>query len=115
MIFVLHSDASFLADLRRGLEPQWPVVVTSLWSEVAGRLVHAGADDVLVTDVDMPTISGAELARIVQRYNPDLRVVFFTDQAEAVPEGAGAVVPRSGGLPLLVATLRQLQGERPSS
>lgn len=103
-VFVLLSDPASAAALRPALGPR--VVVSSLWSELAPRLIHASPGDVLITEVEMPAICGVELARVVRRYNPDLRIVFYTTRPHEVPpELAEAVIARAEGEALLLEAL----------
>lgn len=43
--------------------------------------------DILFLDVDMETVSGMELARIVRRHRKDAVIVFITNYIEYAPEG----------------------------
>ena len=73
--------------------------------------------DVLVTDVVMPRMNGAELARQAQRIRPDLKVLFVSGH----PERAGAGVDPAGATNLLMkpftadtlaARIKELIGQR---
>ncbi len=106
-MFLLLSDEATCAALLSAVGPR--AVASSLWSELAPRLIHASPDDVLITEVEMPALSGVELARVVRRYNPGLRIVFYTARPHEVPpELAEAVVARSEGEALLLEALERL-------
>jgi CheY-like chemotaxis protein len=48
---------------------------------------HAGRLDVLLTDLLLPGLSGAELAKRLQKARPDLRVVYMSGYTEdSLPE-----------------------------
>jgi two-component system response regulator DesR len=61
-----------------GLERDIEVVATAPDGESALRLVREHTPDVLVTDIEMPGMSGIELAAIVRRDQPKTRVVIVT-------------------------------------
>lgn len=57
---------------------------------------HAGAIDLLLTDLIMPRMGGRELARRMRRGQPDLPVLFMSGYDEAGPEDAehGELLPK---------------------
>ena len=61
-----------------GLERDIEVVATAPDGENALRLVREHTPDVLVTDIEMPGMSGIELASAVRRDLPKTRVVIVT-------------------------------------
>ena len=61
-----------------GLERDIEVVATAPDGENALRLVREHTPDVLVTDIEMPGMSGIELAAAVRRDLPKTRVVIVT-------------------------------------
>nr|MDT0664526.1 response regulator [Micromonospora sp. DSM 115978] len=50
-------------------------------AEAALTLLHPAAWDILITDVDLPTLSGLEIQRRVRQTAPDLPVVIVTAHA----------------------------------
>jgi len=77
---------------------------------------HGLAFDVLATDVDMPRLSGIELARQLTLRRPDLRVLFFSGSSQEKLEGPESCVADSRFLQkpfpaeALFAALRALLG-----
>jgi PAS domain S-box-containing protein len=75
--------------------------------------------DLLATDVDMPRLSGTELARRLTGRHAELPVLFFSGSAQEQLEGPGSCVPDSRFLQkpfsaeALFAALRALLGPSP--
>jgi two-component system cell cycle sensor histidine kinase/response regulator CckA len=73
--------------------------------------------DVVLTDVVMPAMGGAELARELRERRPDLRVVFMsgytqgTLELSSMDEAATRFLPKPFTADQLVGTLRELIGE----
>jgi two-component system cell cycle sensor histidine kinase/response regulator CckA len=73
--------------------------------------------DVVLTDVVMPTMGGAELARVLRERCPDLRVVFMsgytqgTLEPSAMDGNSTRFLPKPFTADQLVGTLRELVGE----
>ena len=72
--------------------------------------------DVVLTDVVMPIMGGAELARVLRERRPDLRVVFMsgytqgTLELSSMDEAATRFLPKPFTADQLVGTLRELIG-----
>ena len=72
------------------------------------------AVDVVLTDVVMPTMGGAELARLLREQRPNLRVVFMsgytqgTLELSTMDEAATRFLPKPFTADQLVGTLREL-------
>jgi CheY-like chemotaxis protein len=75
--------------------------------------------DLLATDVDMPRLSGTELARRLTTLRAELPVLFFSGSAQEQLEGPGSCVPDSRFLQkpfsaeALFGALRALLGPSP--
>jgi two-component system cell cycle sensor histidine kinase/response regulator CckA len=73
--------------------------------------------DVVLTDVVMPSMGGADLVRSLRETRPDLRVVFMSGYTQgtleiaAVDEAATRFLPKPFTADQLVGTLRELIGE----
>ncbi|ANY85344.1 histidine kinase (plasmid) [Microvirga ossetica] len=76
---IRSSTAEMLADLGH-------TVIQAADAAAALRALEANSIDILVTDVGLPDLSGAELARRVLQTRPDLSVVFATGD-EAMSAG----------------------------
>ena len=65
------------------LEPDLEVIGTAPDGEAAWREVQRLKPDVLVTDIEMPGLSGLELAQRIQRHELPIKVVIVTTFARA--------------------------------
>jgi len=65
------------------LEPDIDVVATAADGEEAWRVLQQAKPDLLVTDIEMPGLTGLELAQRVQRYELACKVVIVTTFARA--------------------------------
>jgi two-component system, cell cycle sensor histidine kinase and response regulator CckA len=70
---------------------------------------HPGAIDLLVTDVIMPGMDGAAVARKIQEARPDLKVLFLSGYADSVIAPKGVLDPEVNFLakPFTMAALGQ--------
>lgn len=68
------------------LESEGHQVVAMATGELAHEWLAQRQPDVLFADVNLPGIGGAELARLAQQANPDLRILLTS--GEAVPDPA---------------------------
>lgn len=66
-----------------GLEPDIEVLGASADGEAAWRDLQRLSPDVLVTDIEMPGLTGLELAQRIQRHGLPMRVVIATTFARA--------------------------------
>ncbi|QDH71174.1 response regulator transcription factor [Marilutibacter alkalisoli] len=66
-----------------GLEDDIEVVAAVAEGEAAWRALQRHAPDILVTDIEMPGLTGLELAQRVQRHELKTRVVIVTTFARA--------------------------------
>src|SRR6056297_8254 len=86
--------------------------------DAANALVHLATElpDVVVTDLEMPEISGLELVETLQRDYPHLPAILITAQGsealavQALRRGAAAYVPKNMLGMLLNATIRDVLG-----
>jgi len=65
------------------LEPDIDVIGSAADGEEAWRAVQQSKPDLLVTDIEMPGITGLELAQRVQRYELPTKVIIVTTFARA--------------------------------
>jgi hypothetical protein len=74
-------------------------VVTAAGGDEALELVHAGTEpDLLLTDVVMPGMSGAELARRLRSLQPKLPVLYMSGYTDDVLQPAELAEPRTSFL-----------------
>ena len=84
---LLVEDEPLIRELSRDmLERQgYRVILASNAKEAEQLSGSAGSFDLLITDVVMPNITGAELARRLRAANPGLKVLFISGYAEDPP------------------------------
>ncbi len=83
---VRHLTERVLRELRYGV-----VVCTGAAQALREAQRHAGAIDVLLTDVVMPDMNGRELAEAISERFPDIRVLFVSGYTEDVLGKHGVV------------------------
>jgi len=92
-VVVVDDDHRTLTDLAGMLEEAGFVVSTATSGDDALEVVGHGVADVVVTDVNMPGMSGFDLIRELHRVRPDLRVLVMTSK----PTPAGQQVATEFG------------------
>jgi CheY-like chemotaxis protein len=81
---------------------------------------HAGPIDVLVTDLNLPGTSGAELCRAIRVLRPDLRVIYISGLPKdiAVSKGLidadGLLVKKPFTSAILIEALQSALNEQPT-
>ena len=100
-------------------EPDMCVVGEAENGQVAVRLVRELKPDIVIMDLMMPVLSGAEATRIIREENPGVRVVVLTtfgssaELALAVRNGAAATLLKDTETSDLVNVLRRVhEGKR---
>nr|WP_277420157.1 response regulator transcription factor [Xanthomonas sp.] len=97
-----------------GLESDIDVVAAAADGEAAWRALQAHAPDLLVTDIEMPGLTGLELAQRVQRRQLPIRVVIVTTFARpgflrrALDAGVGGYLLKDAPPERLVEAIRQV-------
>ena len=66
-----------------GLEPDIEVLGSAADGETAWRMLQQLQPDILVTDIEMPGLSGLELAQRIARHELPIKVVIVTTFARA--------------------------------
>ena len=95
-------------------EPDMEVVGEADNGEVAVRLAQELRPDIVILDLMMPKVDGAEATRRIRADDPDVRIVILTtfgnaaELAVAVRNGASAVLLKDTPTRRLVATLRKV-------
>ena len=120
-VFVVEDQAAILALVHRTLVGAGYDVRTAANGEAALAALEHGVPDLLLTDVVMPGMSGAELGRRMRERHPRLRVVYMSghpyelrqEQDLAEPD---AVLRKPFTTDELLAVLaRALHGEAPAA
>lgn len=85
---LLVEDEPLIRELSRDmLERQgYRVILASNAGEAELMAYSAGSFDLLITDVAMPNITGAELARRLRAAHPGLKVLYISGYADSPPE-----------------------------
>ena len=101
-VFIVDDHPVFRQGLRDVLEtdPELNVVGEAADGEVAIELVHEINPDVILMDINLPTINGLQVTRKIKSQLPDVKVIMITgyDDAEqvfhALRSGASAYCPK---------------------
>lgn len=77
-ILVVDDEPSVLAVCRGFLESRNYTVDTASNAELAMALFEPGRFNLVITDINMPSISGVELARWIKELEPEIPVIILT-------------------------------------
>ena len=97
-----------------GLEPDIEVLAAAADGESAWREVQRGVPDILVTDIEMPGLTGLELAQRIHRHQLATRVVIVTTFARpgflrrALDAGVAGYLLKDAPADRLVEAVRQV-------
>ncbi|MCI2262215.1 MULTISPECIES: response regulator transcription factor [Xanthomonas] len=97
-----------------GLEADLDVVASAADGEAAWRALQAQSPDLLVTDIEMPGLSGLELAQRIQRQQLPVRVIIVTTFARpgflrrALDAGVGGYLLKDAPPQRLIEAIRQV-------
>ncbi|MCC4589543.1 response regulator transcription factor [Xanthomonas sacchari] len=97
-----------------GLEADLDVVASAADGEAAWRALQAHSPDLLVTDIEMPGLSGLELAQRIQRQQLPVRVIIVTTFARpgflrrALDAGVGGYLLKDAPPQRLIDAIRQV-------
>lgn len=96
-VLVVEDTASLRELLYEGLQMKGYTVVTAANGTEAVDLAeqHSGPIDLLITDIVMPNMSGAELAQKVAAVRPDIRILFMSGYADDTLAEQGAFDPQT--------------------
>lgn len=119
-VLVVDDEPGFLATVAASLELEGLEVETAASGYAALALLRTGSYDAVLTDVQMPAMSGVDLLRETRRIAPKLPVTVMTANpanpaaADAVSEGAFELVVKPFRIEDMVATLRRSVASRPA-
>ena len=79
-ILLVEDEPAILAACQRMLEREGHTILAARDGAEALRIagVHLGKIDLVVTDVDLPTLSGPELYERLRPYRPNARVLYMS-------------------------------------
>jgi EAL domain-containing protein (putative c-di-GMP-specific phosphodiesterase class I)/ActR/RegA family two-component response regulator len=89
-VLVVDDDPAFLRLYARQLEAEGFAVERTSDPRAAVEILRGGRIDVVVTDLEMPSMSGIDLLRAAHELDPELPVLIVTGSPE-VPSAAAAV------------------------
>ncbi|MER7754691.1 response regulator transcription factor [Kitasatospora sp. NPDC097643] len=118
-VLVVDDDAAIRRTLERGLRLSGFAVSVAADGEAALGSVAAAGPDVLVLDVSMPGISGAEVCRTLRARGDDVPVLMLSaldepaDRVAGLQAGADDYLVKPFALEELVLRLRALLRRRP--
>jgi DNA-binding NtrC family response regulator len=113
-LLLADDEPALLTLFRKVLEQAGFEVVTASDGADALATVHRGEIDLLVTDIEMPHMTGIELLRLVRQQVPTLPVIIMTGGSalKTAPAAAGLGVTQFLLKPVLpqqlVTTVRQV-------
>lgn len=96
-VLLAEDEAGVRAPLRRILVARGYSVLEAANGREAYEIAraHQGGIDLLLTDVVMPEMGGAELARRLREERPGIRVLFITGFSREAVAGHGVLAPDS--------------------
>ncbi|WP_157068776.1 response regulator [Sandaracinus amylolyticus] len=89
-VLVVDDEIEILESLRRTLRGESYRLVTTTSPHEALESVRAGEVDVVISDIDMPEMSGIELVAEIRRVAPDVVRVLLTGDA-SLPSALSAI------------------------
>jgi len=101
------------------LEPDLDVIGSAANGEEAWTLIERDKPDVLVTDIEMPRLSGLELAQRIRERGVDCKVIILTTFARsgflrrALDAGVGGYLLKDAPADQLAEALRKVHAELP--
>ncbi len=112
-VVLVHSHFLFLEGLRHNLIalPEFRIVGNATHGQQAIQVVSESEPDILVMDVDLPGVSGLEVARVIKRNHPHVSIVLLSASMEshyivkAMRAGISAWLPRNTSWDVLHDTL----------
>lgn len=115
-ILIVDDDVLILRTLARLLRharPSWELVMATNAADALALLARASVD-VLVTDMVMPGMPGAELIELVRATHPNVRCIVHSTRAHGVPASvmteAVAVLQKPVSMKVFVAAIEGALG-----
>lgn len=115
-IVLVDDNESILKALREylGLHQGLEVAGTTNSARNAIDLIEFVQPDLVITDLNMPEVSGLELTRQLRQAHPDLAIIVLTGTETpqhrklALDAGANAFIGKMSALTSLVSTIQEL-------
>jgi len=118
-VLVVEDDAAVREALATALAHDVRAVLSAADGPEALEIVRREAIDVVLADLDLPALSGIEVARQVKRIQPQARVVLVTawpgrlDDATLAEAGIDRVIDKPVGVEEVLSVLDAVLGRRP--
>ncbi|WP_242097111.1 PAS domain-containing protein [Sphingomonas sp. CROZ-RG-20F-R02-07] len=113
-ILLVEDDALIRANTAEMLQEDGFVVIDAASAEEAMTALQTVPIDALVTDVNLPGISGPDFARTARTLRPGIGVVFASgDVAAATSETDAVMLAKPYGIAALTAAIRQALARAP--
>lgn len=115
-VLLVEDSATQALEIRLLLEESGHQVVVAGDGASAMRSIQETPPDVVVTDLEMPNMTGLELVEAMQATYPQLPAILITSQGsetlavQALRRGAAAYVPKTMMGMLLATTIRDVLG-----
>ena len=110
-VLLIDDDPLIRVSLRRAIaaQPDMAVAGEAADGAAAVELIVGTAADVVVMDVNMPELSGIEVAQRIRTLGITVPVLFFTGDSQAVPAvtGSRVMLKASAGIAETLAAVRQ--------
>ena len=111
---LLGDDHTIILEgVRRILEPLFDVVGAVADGRALVEAAEALHPDIVVADISMPLLNGIEVARLLQKSHPEIKIIFLTMHpdptyaAEAFRTGASGYVLKSSAAEELVTAIQE--------
>ncbi len=115
-VLLVEDDEMIRASTAEILIEQGFTVLDAASAEAAMTMLRANSIDVLVTDVNLPGLSGPEFADRARTLRPDLGIVFATgDTAAVLAEAEAVMLAKPYGADVLVRAVNSAMARRPQS
>lgn len=118
-VLVVDDDEGIRNILVRFLQPTGMEVAEAATGRRALELARATPFTVILTDLGLPDMSGAQLIRALRQVDPRARIVVLSGSADGLEPGEAAdlrvdgVLQKPVGMKELVGTIRRLWEQRP--
>jgi len=114
---IIDKQAFFRAGMRQALSQQSDLKILDCDpAQESLELIEANSPDVVLLDIDFPTLSGLELGRMIVRRHPNTRVVILSpnhndeELFEVIKTGAVAYLNKNTTAEELVSTIQRACG-----
>jgi DNA-binding NtrC family response regulator len=114
-VILVDDDDAIIDSLKIGLSLHGYHCETATSGKSALELINNTSFDVMITDFNMPGMSGLELTRRVKELRPDMKVIIITALSnsfpydEAIAMGVSALLDKPFGLKDLIGKIKDIK------